>query len=120
MQFNSGTRFLLDKFVTYDIICIMCYKEVCHEEYRQHPDRAPGGIGVCRTGRSGVPVQRKPPTGPGGGFAERLEESFVTVAFAEAADYDQIHDALGSEQRPSIERPDDCAFGDNDLCFIEV
>lgn len=55
-----------------------------------------------------------------GGFAERLEESFVTVAFAEAADYDQIHDALGSEQRPSIERPDDCAFGDNDLCFIEV
>jgi hypothetical protein len=48
-----------------------------------------------------------------------MEELLIEVAFAEAADYDDIHEAIVREHRQgsgSI-RPDDCQYGDNDLCF---
>jgi hypothetical protein len=55
-------------------------------------------------------------------FAEAVEEKLVEVAFAEAADYEDIHQALVAEKR-TLERlvkPDDCQFADNDLCFAEA
>lgn len=52
--------------------------------------------------------------------SETLEENLIEVAFAEAADYDDIHEAIlrehGAER--DIARPDDCQYGDNDLCFV--
>jgi hypothetical protein len=52
--------------------------------------------------------------------AETLEENLVEVAFAEAADYDDIHEAILREHRSErdIAHPDDCQYGDNDLCFV--
>ncbi len=52
--------------------------------------------------------------------SETLEEYLIEVAFAEAADYDQIHKAILRERRADrdIARPDDCQYGDNDLCFV--
>ena len=52
--------------------------------------------------------------------AETLEENLVEVAFAEAADFDDIHEAILQEHRSEqdIARPDDCQYGDNDLCFV--
>jgi hypothetical protein len=55
-------------------------------------------------------------------FAQSVEEKLVEVAFAEVADYKDIHEAMVAEKR-TIERlvkPDDCQFADNDLCFIEA
>lgn len=54
-------------------------------------------------------------------FAESLEEHFVEIAFAEAADYNDIHEALLWERRMpgGIAHPDDCQYGDNDLCFLQ-
>ncbi len=51
---------------------------------------------------------------------ESLEEYLVEVAFAEAADYDDIHEAILRERRAErdIAHPDDCQYGDNDLCFV--
>jgi hypothetical protein len=51
---------------------------------------------------------------------ETLEEMFVEVAFAEAADYDDIRAAILREHRSErdIARPDDCQYGENDLCFV--
>jgi len=51
---------------------------------------------------------------------ESLEENLIEVAFAEAADYDDIHEAIQREhrQKRDVARPDDCQFGDNDLCFV--
>jgi hypothetical protein len=51
---------------------------------------------------------------------ETLEDNLVEVAFAEAADYDDIHEAIRREhmQERDIARPDDCQYGDNDLCFV--
>jgi hypothetical protein len=42
------------------------------------------------------------------------------VAFTEAADYDDIHDAILMEHRQErdIVYPDDCKHGDNDMCFV--
>jgi hypothetical protein len=52
--------------------------------------------------------------------AETLEEILVEVAFAEAADYDDIHEAILKEHQEErdIASPDDCQYGDNDLCFV--
>jgi hypothetical protein len=53
------------------------------------------------------------------GFRETLEENLIEVAFAEAADYDQIHEAILREHRRADDmiRPDDCGYGDNEVCF---
>jgi hypothetical protein len=52
--------------------------------------------------------------------AESLEENLVEVAFAEAADYDDIHEAILREHRDArdVVHPDDCQYGDNDLCVV--
>jgi hypothetical protein len=52
--------------------------------------------------------------------AETLEENLIEVAFAEAADYDEIHEAILREHRQErdIARLDDCQYGDNHLCFV--
>ncbi len=52
-------------------------------------------------------------------FRETLEENLIEVAFAEAADYDQIHEAILREHRRADDmiRPDDCGYGDNEACF---
>ncbi len=54
------------------------------------------------------------------GIPETIEENFVEVAFAEAADYDGIHKAILRERRNSqdIIRPEECQYGDNDVCFV--
>ncbi len=51
---------------------------------------------------------------------ETLEENLVEVAFAEAADYDDIHMAILREHQSErdISHPDDCQYGDNDICFV--
>ncbi len=51
---------------------------------------------------------------------ETLEELFIEVAFAEAADYEDIHEAILREHQSKrgIAHPDDCQYGDNDLCFV--
>jgi hypothetical protein len=67
---------------------------------------------------SGVPVAA--PVAKAGLVHETLEENFIEIAFAEAADYDDIHQAILREHQSErdIARPDDCQYGDNDLCFI--
>ncbi len=51
---------------------------------------------------------------------ESLEENLIEIAFAEAADYSQIHEAILREHRRADDmvRPDDCRYGDNDVCFV--
>lgn len=51
---------------------------------------------------------------------ETLEENLIEVAFAEAGEYDQIHNAILREHRRENDmvRPDDCQYGDNDVCFV--
>ena len=51
---------------------------------------------------------------------ESLEENLIEVAFAEEADYDQIHEAILREHRRADDmvRPDNCRYGDNDVCFV--
>jgi hypothetical protein len=51
--------------------------------------------------------------------SETLEENLIEVAFAEAADYDDIHEAILREHRQErdVSSPDDCRYGDNDPCF---
>ena len=51
---------------------------------------------------------------------ESLEENLIEVAFAEAAEYDQIHKAILREHRRAddLVRPDDCGYGDNEVCFV--
>jgi len=55
-------------------------------------------------------------------FAENMEEKLIEVAFAEAADYEDIHNALAAEQREAerLIKPDDCQYGDNDLCYADA
>lgn len=50
---------------------------------------------------------------------ETLEENLIEVAFAEAGEYDQIHEAILREHRRENDmvRFDDCQYGDNDACF---
>jgi hypothetical protein len=52
-------------------------------------------------------------------FAEALEENLVEVAYAEAADYEEIHKAILREHESvmDIAHPDTCQYGDKDLCF---
>ncbi len=51
---------------------------------------------------------------------ESLEENLIEVAFAEEGYYDQIHEAILREHRreDDLVRPDDCGYGDNDVCFV--
>jgi hypothetical protein len=51
---------------------------------------------------------------------ESLEENLIEVAFAEEADYDQIHEDILREHRRAadIAYPGDCHFGDNEVCFV--
>ncbi len=51
---------------------------------------------------------------------ETLEENLIEIAFAEAADFDDIHKAILWEHRSErdIFHPDDCQYGDNDICFV--
>jgi len=53
-------------------------------------------------------------------FQESREEEFVEIAFAEEADYDDIHKAILREHGEPNDRvhPDDCQYGDNDICFV--
>jgi hypothetical protein len=51
---------------------------------------------------------------------ETLEENLIEVAFAEADDYDDIHEDILRDHRVErdIAHPDDCQYGDNDLCLV--
>jgi hypothetical protein len=51
---------------------------------------------------------------------ESLEENFIEVAFAEAADYGDIHEAIIREHRAAWEaaHPDGCGQSKNSLCFV--
>jgi len=51
---------------------------------------------------------------------ETLEENLIEAAFAEAEDYDDIHKAILREHKSErdISHPDDCQYGDNDICFV--
>jgi hypothetical protein len=60
------------------------------------------------------------PLANAGTLRETLEENFIEIAFAEAADYDDIHKAILREHRSErdIAHPDECQYGDNDMCFV--
>jgi len=55
-----------------------------------------------------------------GTVRESLEDNLTEVAFAEAADFDDIHETILWEHRSErdIAHPDDCQYGDNDMCFV--
>ncbi len=55
-----------------------------------------------------------------GDVSETIEENLIEVAFAEAADYDDIHKAILKERwsERDIVHPDECQYGDNDMCFV--
>ncbi len=63
---------------------------------------------------AGMPVEKKELV------RETLEENFIQIAFAEAGEYDQIHKAILREHEPALDiaRPDDCQYGDNDICIV--
>lgn len=65
----------------------------------------------------GIQIAR--PVVKAGEVRETLEDNLVEVAFAEAADYDDIHKAILKEHESErdIVRPDECQYGDNDLCY---
>lgn len=51
-------------------------------------------------------------------FWRSFEEHFIEIAFAEAADYDQIHKAIQREQGNNEGvTAHECRCGDNDSCF---
>ena len=60
------------------------------------------------------------PVAKTGTVRETLEENLIEVAFAEAADYDDIHKAIlrAHQSERDISHPDDCQYGDNDICFV--
>ena len=60
------------------------------------------------------------PAAQSGTVRETLEENLIEIAFAEAADYDDIHKAILREHRSErdIAHPDECQYGDNDMCFV--
>jgi len=51
---------------------------------------------------------------------ETLEENLIEVAFAEAADFEDIHRAIIREHREAWKpaHPDDYRRGGDDLCFV--
>ena len=62
------------------------------------------------------------PSAKAGGGRETLEELLVEVAFAEASEYEGMHEAILSEHRSvrDIVRPDGCQYGDDDTCFRDA
>ncbi len=54
-------------------------------------------------------------------FIESIEESFMAIAYAEAADYRDFLNVLRYENERLAEfaHPDECQYGDNDLCYLE-
>lgn len=66
-----------------------------------------------------IGVRVAPPAAKAGTVRETLEENLIEAAFAEAADYDDIHNAILREHQMERDsaRPDGCQSGDNDLCF---
>jgi len=66
----------------------------------------------------GVPVTAAVETA--GAIHESFEEIFMEVAFAEADDYDDIHEDIlrGHRTDRDVVHPDDCRRGENDLCFV--
>jgi len=54
-----------------------------------------------------------------GAVHESLEENLIEVAFAEVADYDDIHKEILREHlsQRDISSHDECQYGDNDICF---
>jgi hypothetical protein len=50
---------------------------------------------------------------------ESLEENLIEVAFAEAADFDQIHEAILREHRSAnnADQSDGCLICEKDHCF---
>jgi hypothetical protein len=60
------------------------------------------------------------PRNPGRAFRELLEEHLVEIAYAEAADYDEIHKAILRERTENENErihDDECRYGDNDVCL---
>lgn len=55
-------------------------------------------------------------------FVESMQGKLIAVAFAEAADYEDIHKAIAAEKREDdrLIKPDDCQYGDNDLCYADA
>lgn len=51
-------------------------------------------------------------------LAEKIEEGLAEVAYAEAVDYEDIRKSLRAERMFKV-WPDECQFGDNDLCYSE-
>lgn len=64
----------------------------------------------------GIDVQT---TAQAGAVRESFEESLIEVAFAEEGDYDDIHETILREHRQErdVAHPDDCQYGDNEVCF---
>lgn len=60
------------------------------------------------------------PVAKAGTLRETLEENFIEIAFAEAADYDDIHKAILREHQSErdVAHPGECQYGDNDMCFV--
>ncbi len=52
-----------------------------------------------------------------GNLAGRLEDIFMTVVYAEAADLKDLQSALNYDME--LAQPDECQYGDNELCFNE-
>jgi len=66
-----------------------------------------------------IGVNAATPVARAGTVYESLEENLIEVAFAEAAYYDDMHEAILQEHRSKRDaHPDDCQYGDNDLCFV--
>ncbi len=52
---------------------------------------------------------------------ERIEESFIAIAYAEADDYRDFLDAVRNEKEivPEFVHPDECQYVDNDPSYLE-
>ncbi len=50
-------------------------------------------------------------------FPEKIEESFLAIAYAEAADLKDFLNVLKSEK--DFVHPDECQYGDNEMCCLE-
>jgi len=65
-------------------------------------------------------VNEVTPVAQAGMLRETLEENLIEIAFAEAADYDDIHKAILREHQVQrdIAHRGECQYGDNDMCFV--
>lgn len=50
-------------------------------------------------------------------FIERVEETLLAVTYAEAADLKDFLHVLKNETE--LAHPDECQYGDNDVCYLE-